>query len=217
MDSTNDVNFYQREFWAGEFGHSFIDRRNSLDKINSYYEEKTGISISQIFNNFFSRIDRHSKILELGCNIGLNLSILQKMGFFNLHGLEINKKAFEIALTNNPAITFINSSIESYEPKEEKYDVVFTAFVLQHQNPLVLDYIVQKIIRLTNKYIFGLEYYSDKLTAINYRGHSNVMWKQNFPLLFLKASKNIKMVKEEKFYYKNENLCDVGYLLMKTY
>lgn len=217
MDSTNDVNFYQREFWAGEFGRSFIDRRNSLDKINSYYEENTGISISQIFNNFFSGIDRHSKILELGCNIGLNLSILQKMGFSNLYGLEINKKAFEIARTNNPVITFINSSIESYEPKGEKYDVVFTAFVLQHQNPLALDSIVQKIIRLTNKYIFGLEYYSDKLTEMNYRGHSNVMWKQNFPLLFLKASKNIKMVKEEKFYYKNENLCDVGYLLTKTY
>ena len=40
---------------------------------------------------------KNLKILELGCNVGINLEILKKMGFNNLYGLEINNKAIEIA------------------------------------------------------------------------------------------------------------------------
>ena len=72
------------------------------------------------------------------------------------------------------------------------------------------------MVRLTNKYIFGSEYYSDSLVEIKYRERPNVLWKQNFPLLFTNLYPSIKKIKEEKIYYKNEDLCDIVYLLKKT-
>ena len=69
------------------------------------------------------------------------------------------------------------------------------------------------MIRLTKKFIFGFEYFSEKLTEVKYRDHSNLLWKQNFPLLF---TKNMKLIKDKKMYWKNENLCDVAYIFEKA-
>jgi len=140
--------------------------------------------------------------------------MLQKLGFTNLYGVELNKKALEIAKERNPKVVFANSSIEDYEPNE-KYDLVYTAGVLIHIHPSALESIIRKIVNLTNRYVFGFEYYSDNLIEIKYRDHSNVCWKQNFPYLFKRLFPTIKIVKKEKFYYKDQDLVDIGYLLRK--
>jgi pseudaminic acid biosynthesis-associated methylase len=209
---SND-DYKQTEFWKGEFGDYYVDRNDSIEKLNESYVKSTGISVEQIFRNFFDSMDRENTILELGCNIGLKLSILKKMGFKNLFGLEINKKAYEIAKRNNPEITFINSSIEYCDFHGKKFDVVFTAGVLIHIDPKILESAVKKMIDLTNQYIFGFEYYSDDLVQVEYREHSDVLWKQNFPNLFRKLYPKIQTVKEEKFYHANMDLWDIAYLL----
>ena len=137
------------------------------------------------------------------------------MGFTNLYGLEINKNSVKIAQENNPMVTFFNSSIEEFE-FDEKYDLVYTAGVLIHINPEIMDFVINKIINMTNQFIFGFEYFSDELVEIEYRGNAKVCWKQNFPHLFKKSLPSIITVMEEKFtYINNENMKDVAYLLRK--
>jgi pseudaminic acid biosynthesis-associated methylase len=216
MVDNYESNSDQRKFWSGEFGDSYINRNYSTDQMNQLYKQRTGITFEDVLTKFLIDIDKNSKILELGCNIGLVLSSLKKLGFKNLYGLEINKKSFEIAKENNSDITFINSSIEDYDPKGEKFDLVYTSGVLIHIHPGALNSIIHKMVGLTSEYIFGSEYYSDNLVEIKYREHTNVLWKQNFPLLFTKLYPSIKKIKEEKIYYKNEDLCDIVYLLKKT-
>ena len=214
MNSSYDRNANQRAFWSGEFGNTYVDRNKSIDEVNESYAQQTGITVEDIFQRFFNDIDRKSKILELGCNVGLNLEMLQKMGFNNLHGIELNKKALQIAQERNPKVIFVNSSIEDYQSKE-KYDLVFTAGVLIHIHPSILESVIRKIVDLSTQYVFGFEYYSDKLEEIKYRDHSNVCWKQDFPLLFTKLFPQLKIVKQEKFSYKNSAMNDVAYLLRK--
>lgn len=214
MNNSSDRNANQRAFWSGEFGNAYVDRNKSIDEVNKSYAEQTGITVDDIFQRFFNDIDKESRILELGCNVGLNLEMLRKMGFNNLHGVELNKKALEIAKERNPKVIFVNSSIEDYQSKE-KYDLVFTAGVLIHIHPSTLESLIRKIVDLSAKYIFGFEYYSDKLEEIKYHDHSNVCWKQNFPLLYMKLFPQLKVVKQEKFNYKNNDLNDVAYLLRK--
>ena len=211
----NTSSIQQREFWLGQFGDSYMQRNSSIEKVNECYKKETGITVEQIFQTFFDKVDKKSKILELGCNIGLNLGILQRMGFTNLYGVELNEKSLDIAKKNNKNITFINSSIEDFE-SDETFDLVFTAGVLIHINPSILDSIIRKIINLTHRYIFGFEYYSDNLVEIKYRNYQNVCWKQNFPLLFKKLSPSLQVIKEEKFHYVNADLVDVAYLLQKN-
>ena len=214
-DFMNEINENQHNFWTGEFGKSYLKRNYSVDDENKLYLQRTGLTYENVFQTFFHGIDRHSKILELGCNVGIKLSILKKIGFTNLHGVEINKKAFQMAKTRHPDITFSLSSIEDFKGPDEEYDLVYTSGVLIHINPKNLDQVIKKIIKLTKKYVFGLEYFSENLMAINYRGVNNVLWKQNFPKLFIQYP-NITMLRQKKFFYKDENLCDIAYLLKKS-
>lgn len=214
MNNLEGDNTNQRNFWSGDFGNQFTLRNNSLENSNKLMMSLFGSTFEKIADDFFVDIDKNVKILEIGCNRGLRLQALQKLGFTNLHGLEINKEAFTVAKENFPDINFINSSFEDFLANENEYDLVFTSYVLIHMNPNFLNYVAKKMIKITKKYIFGLEYYSDTITEVNYRGNSDVLWKQNFPKLFIKFP-NMSSIHEKKFFYKSSNLCDIAYLLIK--
>jgi|TARA_B110000495_G_C23032160_1_gene615088 trans-aconitate methyltransferase len=136
------------------------------------------------------------------------------MGFNNLTGVEINKNTYEIAKRNDPSINWIHSSIDSFEP-DEPFDLVYTSLVLIHINPKVLIPIIKKMLKLSKMYVFGFEYYADTLTEIAYRGHQNVLSKQNFPSLFKQLEPSLKEITIEKIPYKNSDLVDVVYLFKK--
>jgi len=213
--TNNNSNFQQQNFWKGEFGEKYRERCNTVEYQNSAYKEKTGFTEEEVFIKMFEGIDKKSRILEVGCNIGLKLSILEKMGFKNLFGLEINKKSFEIAKKIHPKIKFFNFSIEQFKTNK-KFDFIYTATVLIHINPSIMDSIMSKMIELTTRYIGGFEFFTEILTEVKYRNKSNVCWKQNFPENFRKISPDLKTIFETKIQYKENNLVDVVYLLEKS-
>ena len=210
-----DDNYEQREFWKKEFGDEYIKRNNSLEYADSFYKKATGHTKSEIFENSFSSLGKNLKILELGCNIGINLEILKKLGFKNLYGLEINEKAIEIAKIKHPDTKFFHGSIEEFDFDNQKFDLVYTAGVLIHINPNSLEEIIKKMISLTTKYVFGLEYSSDDLKKIQYRGNENYCWKQDFPSLFRNLYPKLITVNEEKIPYLSENQHDILYMFKK--
>ncbi|MFZ0183414.1 MAG: pseudaminic acid biosynthesis-associated methylase [Nitrosotalea sp.] len=215
MSDLNKINEPQRNLWLGEFGDEYLVRNSDFEEINENYKKETGIGIDDIFKKYFAKIDKNSSILEVGCNVGLNLNLLQRLGFTNLTGLELNPKTCEIARNNNPGIKFINSPIETFESKD-KYDVVFTTVFLIHLNPGILPAVVKKIILLSKEWIFGLEYFSEKPVEVKYRGLDETLFKQDFMKLFLNENPELEIAKEEKIHYKKENLTDTVYLLRKN-
>jgi len=55
--------------------------------------------------------------------------------------------------------------------------------------------------RLTSKYIWCMEYFSNTRKEIIYRGKKNLLWKDNFKKELLK--KRFKLIKSEKMPYSN--------------
>ena len=214
MTSTSDNNL-QTKTWSGKFGDDYIERNISVDTVNKDYVKLTGLEYNDIFSDFFQDLDRNLSILELGCNVGNNLSILQSLGFTNLHGVDINSKAINIANSSDSDIHFYNSSIESCEFPAQNFDLVFTAGVLIHVNPDNLPNIIKKILILSKQYVFGFEPFSDSLVEVFYQNSNNLYWKQNFPQLFKNISPNLTLVKERKIQYLNSNLSDICYLFQK--
>jgi len=209
-----------------------MNRNSNIDYVNNNYKEKTGLTEEEVFIEFFSDLDKDLKILEVGCNVGVKISMLQKMGFTNLTGLELNKNAYEIAKKNYPDIEFINSDIEEYET-DKKYDLVYTCGVLIHLNPAIISNVVKKIFSLSKIYIFGFESYSEKLQEVRYRENLHVQWKQDFLGVYMKNFPELEILKQKKITYlndekaftkevgeedyteKNESLQDIAYLLKK--
>ena len=196
-------NLKQKEFWLSEFANSYMNRNSNIDYVNNNYKEKTGLTEEEVFIEFFSDLDKDLKILEVGCNVGVKISMLQKMGFTNLTGLELNKNAYEIAKKNYPDIEFINSDIEEYET-DKKYDLVYTCGVLIHLNPAIISNVVKKIFSLSKIYIFGFESYSEKLQEVRYRENLHVQWKQDFLGVYMKNFPELEILKQKKITYLND-------------
>ena len=89
-DETRKNKFnYQEKSWIGSFGNEYI-KRNSQQSILE--------SNQNLFSKILESTKKINSILELGCNIGLNLESLNRISTkFELSGIEINKKACEIA------------------------------------------------------------------------------------------------------------------------
>ena len=165
----------QRDFWRGEFGNSYIERNESQELISSNIV-------------LFSEIFRRSKIfptsiLEIGANIGLNLSAIRQLfPDCKMSGVEINEKAAN--LLEKTGAEVIRGSIEEVT-LVAKYDLVFTKGVLIHIDPDSLKQTYDKIFNSTTRWVLLIEYYSRTPTETVYRGHQGVLFKRDFAGEFL--------------------------------
>jgi pseudaminic acid biosynthesis-associated methylase len=206
----------QMQFWEGSFGKEYTDRNpQNIDEMDALYKKCFGVSRSEINKKFLEDIPRNAKILEVGCNIGLQLQLLQKMGFTNLYGIELQEYAVEKAKTITKNINIIQGSGFDIPFRDGYFNLVYTSGVLIHINPDHLPTIISEIYRCTSKYIFGFEYYAEKLTNILYRGNEGYLWKNNFSNCYQQAFKNLKTVKEEKYKYTDSENVDQSFLLEK--
>lgn len=202
----------QIQFWTSQFGDEYTDR-NSGDW-DKFYKEQWGVTRTELNEFFLSNLDKQSLILELGCNRGNQLKILKNQGFINLWGLEINKKAIKIARQDTD-LTIIEASAFDTPFKDNFFDLVFTSGVLIHIFPEKINKIIDEIYRISKKYIWCFEYYSEKCEEIEYRGNKNKLWKNNFLKLFLERYPDLKIIKEKKIKYLSSNNVDVMFLLEK--
>lgn len=162
------------------------------------YRKNIGISMNDLNNLFVKNMNRDIKILEVGSNIGNQLLLLQKMGFKNLYGIEINNYAIELSKSRTNNINIIQGNAFDIPFKNEYFNLVFTAGVLIHISPSDIEVIMKEIYRCTKKYIWGYEFYSDKYKEIIYRGKKNLHWKANYSKIYLDLFHDLKLVKEKK-------------------
>ena len=202
--------------WKDEFGKEYTDRNApSLDELERMYKNNFGLSRTKLNNIFTGKLNRSIKILEVGSNIGNQLLLLQKVGFKNLYGIEINSYAVELSKQRANNINIIQGSAFDIPFKNEYFDLVFTSGVLIHIAPHDINLVLNEIYRCTKEYIWGFEYYEEKYTEIIYRGKKDLLWKANFPQLYLDLFKDVKLIKEKKLKYLNDDNIDVMFLLEK--
>jgi len=193
----------QLNFWKGDFGKEYTDRstHTDLNSWNDWYKNLYGHSRLEMFDEFINHLDFDCKILEVGCNTGMQLRGLQKMGFRNLYGIEIQDYAVEKSKSLSQGINIIQGSGFDVPFKDEYFDLVMTNGVLIHIHPDDLLKILGEIYRCSKKYILGYEYFEEDTKEINYRGNQGYLWKSNFSSIYLREFPNLKLVKEIKYPY----------------
>lgn len=207
----------QEEIWKTKFGEEY-NRRNIFDNkaLDEVYISDINISRTAMNEKFIGELDHEFKILEVGCNIGLQLTNLQEMGFKNLYGIELQPHAVELAKQRTKGMNIIQATAYDIPFKDNYFDMVFTSRVLIHLNPDEINKAIREIVRCSNSYIYGNEYYANELTEIkNYHGQSNIAWKRNFPKLYLDLFPDLKLLKEEKYKYTFNDDLDTTYLFQK--
>jgi ubiquinone/menaquinone biosynthesis C-methylase UbiE len=126
----------QMKEWISDFGKKYTNRNAlTLDEMNKMCRKNFGISRENLNILFIDEMNRDIKILEVGSNIGNQLLLLQKMGFNNLYGIEINDYAVELSKQRTNNINIIKGSAFDIPFKDKYFDLVFTSGVLIHIAP----------------------------------------------------------------------------------
>ena len=190
----------QAKFWLGSFAKPYL-KRNLFDpvELDIDYKNAYGITRTQMDKEFLKTIPKNARILEVGANVGNNLVHLQKMGYKNLYGIELNPEIVELARERVSGFSIIQGDALDIPFKDGFFDLVFTSTVLVHIAPENIKTAMREIGRCSNKYIWGLEYFDKKYTEINYRGNAGVLWKTDFPKLYLSTLGKKWSIAKQKF------------------
>jgi len=200
----------QMEKWAGEFGKEYTDRNAlTLEEMERLYQKNYGVTRTEMNLEFIGDLGRSIRILEVGSNIGNQLLCLQNMGFQTLYGIELQEYAVEISKSRTKHINIIQGSAFDIPFKDNFFDLVFTSGLLIHIAPSDVEQILREIHRCTKKYIWGSEYFADSYT------HTELLWKTNFVKLYLDTFPDLRIVKEKRYKYLDNDNVDSMFLLEK--
>jgi len=172
---TSKFNSPQEEFWAKEFGNSYIARNQSAGLLAAN---------TVLFADILNALDTVPQtFLEIGANIGMNIKAIQTfLPDAEFTGIEINEMASkELAKTGCQVVesSVIDANIQ------KKFDFVFTKGVLIHLSPDQLPMTYRRMYEWSKRFILIAEYYSPTPVAISYRGNADRLFKRDFAGEFL--------------------------------
>ena len=175
----------QEKFCATDFGNHYIER-NQGDQL-----------LASNLNFFTKTLEQAGKVescIEFGANIGMNLKALKLLyPSINLKAIEINKEASKHLGEIIGHKNIYNGSIFDFKV-ESKAQLSLIKGVLIHINPDMLQQVYEKLYQSSEKYILIAEYYNPSPVTINYRGHSDRLFKRDFAGEFLEKFKDTELV-----------------------
>ena len=203
------TNSAQEVFWQGEFGKNYTERNSfNQEEWDSFYRETWGFSKIEINEKLMGHLPRDIRILEVGCNIGMQLRGLQRMGFKNLYGIELQDYAVEKAKQDTQGINIIQGSAFDIPFKDGFFDLVCTNVMLIHIAPDNLREVMAEIVRCSKRYVMGFEYFADEITDVVYRGNKGFLWKADYEKLYAGYFPELKSV--GKCFYDYKTKADAG-------
>ncbi len=156
--------------WRGRFGDEYTDR-NVVD----------WRARSPLFREMLRGL-RLRRILEVGCNRGHNLLSLTRLvgQEVKVVGVEPNSHARALARALNPGADVLAGQVYDLPFKDSTFDLVLTWGVLIHVPLAKLATALDEAWRVAARYILAVEYFAEAETTIQYRGHSDLLWKRDF-------------------------------------
>jgi len=198
----------QEDFWAGNFGTEYIVR-NQGDQLLA--------SNLTFFGTALQQTTQLHSCIEFGANIGMNLKALKLLyPSQEQHAIEINMQASALLKEGLPKVEVLNKSILEFEP-DRTWDLTLIKGVLIHINPDVLPLVYDKLVAATGRYLLLAEYYNPSPAAINYRGHSDRLFKRDFAGDILDRHPNMRLIDYGFAYHRDPNFPqdDITWFLLK--
>lgn len=165
---------------------------NKTSNYNKEHTQQRSRYLVGMFEKY--NIDKNSNILEIGCNCGRNLNHLNKAGYKNLSGIEINNEALTLLHEIFPELSaeLINGSIEDNILffKDYQFDVVYTMAVIQHIH-IDSNWIFKHIARICKKYLILIE--------LDTRDYEKIFSNLGFTLIEKRLCSKIKGIEKYKF------------------
>lgn len=198
----------QEAFWAGDFG-------------NEYNLRNRGSALLASNLNFFSKALHATRNLksciEFGANIGMNLRAIQLLyPAMDLHAIEINQEAARELAQIVPEHQIHQGSILEFQANRT-WDLVLIKGVLIHINPDVLPGVYDRLATSSERYVLIAEYYNPAPVTVNYRGHTERLFKRDFAGELMERHPSFNLVDYGFAYRRDPNFPqdDITWFLME--
>jgi len=140
---------YDKEFW------------------NKYADENESRN-NEEFTKFLTDLARSlhcTSILEIGCGTGVDLRKFDDS--FEIHGVDLNEHALDLARKNIPSGKFHKENITKLPFEDASVDFIFTHKLLNYLDDDTLDKGVSEMFRVAKKYIVNCELFGETEDVIN--------------------------------------------------
>lgn len=198
----------QEAFWAGEFGTEYI-ARNTGDQLLA--------ANLDFFAKALARTRSLASCIEFGANIGMNLKALKLLHpQQEQHAIEINPQAAAELGKLIPVANVHQTSILDFAP-QRTWDLALIKGVLIHINPDWLPQVYDALHRAAGRYLLVCEYYNPSPMAINYRGHSDRLFKRDFCGELLDRHADLQLIDYGFAYHRDPKFPqdDISWFLME--
>jgi pseudaminic acid biosynthesis-associated methylase len=175
----------QETFWSTGFGDDYIGR-NQGDQLLA--------SNLNFFNDALAACESPVSCIEFGANIGMNLKALRLLfPEIECKGIEINSVAAAELKSLVGEQSVFHGPISDFDPVW-RADLALIKGVLIHINPDQLTDVYKKLYTVSTRYILVAEYYNPSPVSINYRGHSDKLFKRDFAGELLDTFPDLRLV-----------------------
>ncbi len=201
---------FQIDRWRGDFGDAYVARNRPTEQILGIMEN--------VFRRVIGAAHRKPKtILEVGCNIGINLRAMRRFTDAELFAIEPNAKARATVLADGvlDEAHLADAWGSALPHPDGRFDLVFTSGVLIHIPEPALQDTMREIHRTSGRYIACLEYFSRDATEVRYRGESDMMFKRDFGGLYLDLFPDLKIVDDGFFWRRSTGADDLTWCLLE--
>ncbi len=167
----------QEDFWMNKVTESYAHD-------NSTFDEELGLLA---WERILSKVEKTDVLsyLDCGSNIGRNLRFLKKiLPFASANIIELAEAPYQKCLTEFKIDQSFLGSIKNADFSTQ-FDFVFSSGVLIHVHPDDLISSMERMFRLSSRYILIAEYFNRTPVMISYRGEDNRLFKRDFGKLFL--------------------------------
>ncbi len=191
--------------WRGEFGAAYITR-NVADE--AAVRQRT-LMWGRFMWQMMSALPK--SILEVGCNIGINLRALDRVVGAELFAVEPNSAAREVVLREGvlPADHLFDADASKLPMADGAVELSFTTGVLIHVPPSELDAAVDELYRVSSRYILMSEYFADQPEEKSYRGQEGLLFKRDFGKFMLDRHPDL-MILDYGFFWRDAGAVDNG-------
>lgn len=156
----------QLALWRSQFGAQYTDR-------NDVAKPERVVAWQRILGDIVPE-----RVIEVGCNVGWNLTYLRELGVKELYAVEPQPYAVERARARNPELNVLCGTAFDLPFKDGFADLAFTSGVLIHIAPADIARAMAEIYRVSRRYIVAIEYDWPTEEEIKYRGNGDSLWKR---------------------------------------
>lgn len=205
----------QARTWIEEPGKRYTDRNpHSVEDLEDLRTEQYGVTQTELYEAVLGGVDRDSRVLEVGTNVGVQLRCLRRMGFENLYGFDVQEYAISKCREYDPDVHAFVADATSIPVKDEQFDLVFTNGVLLTMPPNVVRDVMAEVVRCSRRYVLGQEFHADEYTRIDSDHEEQLYWKADFCDLYQDVG-DLTLVESRWLEYLENDNVDRLFLLEK--